>query len=61
MKDTWYPPSASTMQDNVFIGLKSMKTSGKWLKHTQHANAITHRNQDNHSNQPQYQNIHGNT
>ena len=44
------------MQDNVYIGLESMKTSGKWLKHAQHANAITHRNQDSHSNQPQHQN-----
>ena len=31
------------MQDNVYIGLESMKTSGKWLKHAQHANAIAHR------------------
>ena len=54
-------PSASTMQDNAYIGLESMKTSEKWLKHAQHANIITHRNQDSHSNQPKYQNAHGNT
>ena len=61
MKDTWETPSANTMQDNVYIGLESMKTSGKWLKNVQHANTIAHRNQDSHSNQPQYQNTHGNT
>ena len=54
-------PSASTVQDNVYIGLESMKISGKWLKHAQHVNAIAHRNQDSHSNQPQHQNAHGNT
>ena len=37
-------------QCNVYIGLESMKTSGKWLKHTQHANTIAHRNQDSRSN-----------
>ena len=61
MKDTWESPSANTMQDNAYIGLESMKISGKWLKHVQHVNTITHRNQDSHSNQPQYQNAHGNT
>ena len=44
----------------VYIGLESMKTSGKWLKHAQHANVIAHRNQDSHPN-PQHQNAHGNT
>ena len=61
MKDTWESPSASTVQDNVYIGLESMKTSGKWLKHAQHANITDHRNQDSHSNQHQHQNTHGNT
>ena len=61
MKDTWESPSASTVQDNVYIGVESMKISGKWLKQAQHANAITHINQDSHSNQLQHQNIHGNT
>ena len=61
MKDTWESPSVNTMQDNVYIGLESMKISEKWLKHPQHVNAITHRNQDSHSNQPQHQNAHGNT
>ena len=60
-KDTWESPSASTMQDNVYIGLESMKPSGKWLKHAQHANVTDHRNQDSHSNQHQHQNAHGNT
>ena len=64
MKDTWESSSASTMQDNAYIGLESMKTSGKWLKHAQHAKAIAHRNQDSHYNQSvciqswtQYRNI----
>ena len=39
-KGTWESPSASTVQDNVYIGLESMKTSGKWLKHAQHVNTI---------------------
>ena len=45
----------------MYIGLESMKTSGKWLKHAQHANITNHRNQDSHSNQQQHQNAHGNT
>ena len=61
MKDTWESPSASTVQDNVYIGLESMKILGKWLKHAQYVNTITHSNQDSHSNQPQHQNAHGNT
>ena len=40
-KDTWESPSASTVQDNVYIGLESMKLSGKWLKHAQHPTAAT--------------------
>ena len=61
MKDTWVSPSASTMQDNVYIGLESMKISDEWLKHAQHANVTIHRNQDSHLNQPQHQNAHDNT
>ena len=29
MKETWKSPNASTALDNVYIGLESMKTSGK--------------------------------
>ena len=38
-----------------------MLTSGRWLKHAQHANDTTHRNHNNHSNPPQHLNDHGNT
>ena len=35
MMDTWELPSASTVQDNMYTGLASMKTSEKWLMHAQ--------------------------
>ena len=53
--------SKCQLPDSVFTGLVSMPTSGRWLKHAQHANDTTHRNHDNHSNPPQHLNDHGNT
>ena len=54
-------PNANTMATNAFIGLASIKTSNMSLKHVLHASAITHRNLDSHSSQPQPLNSHGNT
>ena len=61
MKATKEYPNANTVPTNVFIGLASIETSNVLLKHALHTSAITHRNLNSHSSQPQSLNTHGNT